>query len=380
MKVLYLCVTGNNIGGVEKQLVATIQHSSKYGMLPVGVLFPRGGLFETIVREMGIETGFVHYHGWSWRNPWRYFQTIIELLLWIRRLKPEIIVLTNHWLVEYAAAVRKLTGIPTVCQVVNVEPIGYLRTKSRYFDQMDCVIVSSQAAYKRLIEACPNQTKNTRLISNGIDITLFKRSNNRDIFLRQLSLPSQSILVGYVGRLIYDKGIEDLLLAWPMVRKEYSTAYLLIVGQDEEEGKYRARLEDLCMRQEIRDSVYWLGFRSDIPYIMSNIEVLVVPSHEEAFGLVTVEGMAAGCLVLATNVGGIPEVVVNGKTGLLIPAKSPRSIADGICYLLSLSEVRANEMRQAAYNRVKELYDFSIYMRGISDLYREMIDKSRRPR
>ena len=138
---------------------------------------------------------------------------------------------------------------------------------------------------------------------------------------------------------------------------EQPRAVLLIVGDDQHGGSYQVILEHLSAELGITPSVRFLGHRRDIPGIMQALDILVLASSNEPFGLVLVEAMAAATPVVATNAGGPPEIVVEGETGLLVPPERSDLLADAVVNLLA-DRTLADRFARAGQQRALALFDY----------------------
>jgi glycosyltransferase involved in cell wall biosynthesis len=155
--------------------------------------------------------------------------------------------------------------------------------------------------------------------------------NNSLVNIRaNLSIGSADSLVGIVARLTEQKGHSHLLHAIQLLLNSIPSIHLAIVG----DGELRSQLEDLSIQLGIKEHVHFLGFRSDVLNLMCEFDILVVPSLFEGFGLVLLEAMAAAKPIVATRVSAIPEIIVDGKTGLLVPPCDPRGLAQAILQLI----------------------------------------------
>jgi glycosyltransferase involved in cell wall biosynthesis len=141
--------------------------------------------------------------------------------------------------------------------------------------------------------------------------------------------PDGGPVVGYVGRIEPRKGVRDLLAAVPQIRAGAPDARVVLVGDD----PWDAFPEELAAVRADR-SVDQLAWRDDAPSLMRHFDVLVLPSHQEPFGTVLGEAMAVGTPVVATTVGGLPEVVDDGVTGVLVPPGEPAALAAGVLRVL----------------------------------------------
>lgn len=196
----------------------------------------------------------------------------------------------------------------------------------------DRLIAVSEAVRKDLINYARVAQDRVITIYNGI------RFNQLEAYsapVDELFSGPDLLIVGTVARLIPAKGISDLLKAAQIVSIENPQVRFLIVG----DGPF---FQDFLEERDalgLTDKVIFAGHRKDVPYILSLIHLFVLPSHSEGLPLTVLEAMASGKAVLATEVGGIPEVITHGKTGFLVPPHEPKELAKGIIGLLSDNEL-----------------------------------------
>ena len=150
-------------------------------------------------------------------------------------------------------------------------------------------------------------------------------------------------VVGYVGRIEPRKGVRDLLAAVPRIRAQAPDARVVLVGDDPWDA-----FPDELAAVRANEEVDQLPWRDDAPSLMRHFDVLVLPSHQEPFGTVLGEAMAVGTPVVATRVGGLPEVVEHGVTGLLVPPGDPESLAAAVLEVLARREAMGAAARAQA--------------------------------
>jgi len=170
------------------------------------------------------------------------------------------------------------------------------------------------------------------------------------------------------------KGQTYLVQAWPSVLKREPRALLLLVGDGPEERLLRSRAAELGLGGSVR----FLGFRQDIPSLLALAEALVLPSLNEGFGLVLLEAMAMGKPVVASAVGGIPEVVLDGRTGLLVPPADPEALAVAILRLLEDPRA-AQRLGEAGRERARESFSREAFIQAHRKLYGELLGLKRHP-
>lgn len=153
---------------------------------------------------------------------------------------------------------------------------------------------------------------------------------------RRFGLDPNMLYVCCVGRLAVEKGIRYFVESIPLVSARVTNVGFLVVGN----GPLRDELEQQVRELGLTTRVHFLGARSDVPLLLKAVDVVVIPSLAESFALVALEAMRAGRPVVATDVGGIPEVVRNGQTGVLVPPSSGNAIANAVSWLLTDADVR----------------------------------------
>ena len=163
------------------------------------------------------------------------------------------------------------------------------------------------------------------------------------------------------------KGHSDLIHAFHRASAAHSGLHLLVVG----EGVLRSRLEAQADRLGISPRTHFLGWRDDIAELLGAADIFLLSSHNEGLGLVLVEAMAKRLPVVATAVGGIPEVVVHGKTGLLVPSRSPGRMAEELLKLAGDPE-RRQWMGAAGYRRSLARFSIDITVRRTEQVYSEL--------
>ena len=182
-------------------------------------------------------------------------------------------------------------------------------------------------------------------------------------------------VIGYVGSLSKVKGPVYLLEAFKKILHFYPTAKLLVVG----DGPLKTMLKTVSAEKGISDSVLFMGFRRDVPQILKAMDVFVLSSVDEAFGISLIEAMYMGLPCVATNVGGIPEVVKNGSTGILVAPANSEALAKAIKELLDKPEL-AERYGAAGKKRVWENFTADKYIDKLENLYDELLAKKIRKR
>jgi D-inositol-3-phosphate glycosyltransferase len=177
----------------------------------------------------------------------------------------------------------------------------------------------------------------------GTDIVRF----NPDLYDRartreQFGIPQSKLVIGMLGRLDPQKGQEEFLRTIPILVRQHNNLFFIIAG-DETQGLrgYKKELKDLSVELGITDCVHFLPFTEAVPEFMTAIDLFVLPSHTETFGFVLVEALAMGKAIVATQSGGVPEIITNGSTGLLVRPQDVQALAEALDTLIKNPETRS---------------------------------------
>jgi len=227
-------------------------------------------------------------------------------------------------------------------------------TYSRY-DKIVCV---SKQVEKALIRWCPGTAHKTIVIKNAIPVSdrlNFKANKYYDII--------------FVGRLEKQKGVDVLLKANQILKEKYHRKLRVAIVGD---GSLRNYLKKLSIQYDIDESINFLGVRKDVLEFMRKASIFVLPSRWEGFGLVLLEAMSVGVPVIATKVGGIPEIIEDSKDGILVEPENPTELANTILKLLDDEKLR-DRLSRNAFQKVKMEYSIEKYAKTMLEFYRDLL-------
>jgi glycosyltransferase involved in cell wall biosynthesis len=247
---------------------------------------------------------------------------------------------------------------------------------------MDRLIAVSKAVVAKLEREGRAGTIPVELIYNGVDMDRYDHTEACCTLPEEYGFPEGSQLVGVVARLEPEKGHATLLEAWPAVRARVPTARLLVVGEGSLAAALHDRADELGLLGEPCTgdacvgtrharpgaAVVFTGRREDVPAVTAALDVAVLPSYREAQGLVILEAMALARPVVATNVGGIPEMIEDGVTGLLVPPHDAVALAEAICRVL-LDHPFADMLGRAGHRVVHERFCVERMVAAIESVY-----------
>jgi glycosyltransferase involved in cell wall biosynthesis len=250
--------------------------------------------------------------------------------------------------------------ISTIAMPVEGFDVSPLRKKiysllDRFSERsVDRFLVVSDVLRDKIIRGRGILAEKVIRIYNGIEIDhylLQEQNGSRKKIRIEFSVEDETLFIGAIGRLVWQKGLEYLVQAIPKVLNEFPQAKVLLVG----EGPLRDELETLARKLKIEENLIFSGFRKDINEILSAIDILVIPSLLEGFPMITLEGMAMAKPIIATAIDGIKEQIIDGQSGVFIPPRDPYPIADAIIRL-GKNKNFAQNLGLEAKRRVEEQF------------------------
>jgi glycosyltransferase involved in cell wall biosynthesis len=209
----------------------------------------------------------------------------------------------------------------------------------------------------------------TVLVYMGLELDKFSKQDPQKITSR-LDINPQDKVVGYVGRLDAVKGAQFFVQACRLCLEQNPALSFILVG----EGSLRAQLQNKVCSWGLKDKITFLGWQDNVAELMSIMDILVLPSLNEAVGIVLIEAQSLGIPVVASNVGGIPEIIKDQETGLLVKPGDPQDIASAVLSLLN-DPARAKEMSIAAKNWIGERFKAEKMVEANSLLYQKTLQE-----
>ena len=289
---------------------------------------PAGSYLE----EKGIK---VHYLGYGKISP----ANITGISKLIEFERADIVHLHGYSAANFGRIAARRKGIPNIVHehaVLKVQPHQYIADKL-LARLTDMAIAVSGNVKEFMIRSRSIPQHKIRVIGNGIQLDKYKKIDNslKQKIRHELGIQDNVKIVGTVTRLREEKGNEYLIRALPIMLGQGVDFILLIVG----DGPLRDKLEGLANNLGVESVVKFLGFRSDVPELLSLFDIQVMPSLTEGFPLCLAEAMAAGNAVVVTEVGGMKEIGRDAETVLFVPPRDPQALAEKIVYLLKNNEV-----------------------------------------
>ena len=266
------------------------------------------------------------------------------------------------------ALAGKMAGIPVVVTRRVDFPLAHLFFSCLKYNLMvDRIIAISEGIKKVLLKGSVPNSKIT-VIPSGIDPKRFSNIKNPSYLYRGFRLSPEDIIIGTIAHLTDHKGHRYLIEAIPRILEAFPQARFLFVG----EGELRGQLEEMVGKLGIGDKVILPGFREDVPEILSILNLFVLPSHLEGLGTSLMDAMYMKVPIVATTAGGIPEIVEDGKNGLLVPPKSPKILAQAVIKLLKDKSLQKNFSREGR-KRVIQEFEISTVVEKIEGVYQQLM-------
>jgi len=350
------------IGGAEKMVVSLASHLNREIYNPIVCCLNYKGRLAYKLEEEGIsviELG---------KRP-RFDLSIIPKFIKVMRNNNSDIVHTHLWTSDFwGRLAAKLAGVPTIISTVhNVDswkPKMFLvvdRILSYFTDKI--IAVSDTVKYFYINNAKISAGK-IKTIYNGIEVEKFSIEVDKNNKRQELGLDPHNKIIAVIGRLVEQKGHIYFLEYCRKLLDKYSDIQGLIVG----DGPLRRKLEERSKILGISNRVIFAGIRNDIAEILKVIDILVVPSLYEGLPTIILEAMAAGIPVVATDVGGNSELLINGETGFIVPSKDSSALADSIEKLLK-SDALAKRMGSMGRRRAIVYFSLDKMVRETEELY-----------
>ena len=331
-----------NLGGAEKHMLLLAKHLHKKG-IGVSLAYGRYSKIAKLHNEFAkcckqiFVLNTLHKH-----DPRHYTQ--LKKILAKHKFDLLHIHLWNPGGGRYAFFAASKTKIPVITTEHDPFELSGMKKliKKSCLSKTSSTIVISADNYRFLDEYYEFPKERLELVHNGIEIGSFLDNHDK----ADLPVEKGSIIITCIAELHHRKGHRYLLEAFRKLQAHVAQLHLVLVGSGPAERELRDQYAQV-------PNVHFLGWREDIPQVLKASDVFVLPSLKEAFGQVILEAMASGTAVVATNNGGIPDIIKDGVTGYLVAPASSQAIFDKITIILKSPEQK-RDIEKAALTSVKE--------------------------
>jgi L-malate glycosyltransferase len=288
----------------------------------------------------------------------------------IKQLQPEIVHAHDPHGVAMASLGLSMSTLPVRPRLIASRRVDFHMRQSALsrwkYRQVDCFICASEAI-RRIVVSDGIPRQRTVTVHEGIDLGRVAAAPPATLH-QELWLPHEAPIVGNVAALVPHKGQRHLVDAAARVLPEHPDARFIIAG----EGELRASLEQQIRQHHLEKHVMLVGFRADILSLHKAFDVFAMSSVSEGLGTSLLDAMACGKPVVATTVGGIPEVVVHEETGLLVPPRDPPAMAAAVVRLLADARLR-HQMGGAGLARVRTHFSAETMVQNTLRVYQQVV-------
>ena len=263
----------------------------------------------------------------------------------------------------HVASLASLIAVETKLVFYQQMDSGYDKRDpfhSWIYSKLSRWISLTESMKRKVLTFTRMQGERVEVVPLGIDLGQFHPAKHTRLQARTFfKIPRKAPVVGVLGRLDPQKGQEIFLRAVPSVLQKHPDAHFVIAG-DETAGEpgYRTQLEHLSRQLGIEKFVSFLPFTNDVPMLLTALDLFVLPSYSETYGLVVIEAMAMKRPVIATDAGGVPEIITDGQTGLLVPPRDVVALAKAIHAILASTALRSKIIRSARTESLRR-FDFN---------------------
>jgi len=372
INILELRAVGESGGGPEKTILLTAKkiNREKFSTVVVHISRQGGQTLRVIAKDIGDDIEYIEL-----QEKKKYDLRIIKQLRFIMK-EYSINVIHGHdyksdilgWIVSFFTRVKL---VATAHGWVSAS------LRERFFNYLDInilrrfnkIIAINDPIAERLLRFGVKQKK-IELIHNAIALEDYVRDPAMGNIREEFKIPSDTPVVGFVGRLIKEKDLAVLFMAAKMLQADYPELRVIIAG----DGPLKAKYETYCKRMGIAGSVIFIGHRYDIQKVYRSMDIFVLTSRWEGIPNVILEAMAIGVPVISTNVGGVSEIITHNLDGLLIEPGDVNALCYSIKKLLVENELK-KKIVENAYKKVKNYFSFSSRIKRIEELYEEVVGK-----
>lgn len=371
ISILFFIDSFYGLAGAERNLFEVVTRLNREKFVPIVFALQAGPALESL-HAYDIQTknlGIRKIYGI------KAFKEAIKLVSFIKNNGVRIVVTYHESSDFWAGLIAKFCRVPVL--ISSRRDMGFNLKKHHvlFYRFINCIfdkIITVSDAVKDMIFEKENVLWNKLVtVRNGVDVDKFTDISNQDDIKRKIGIPSDSTVVGFLARVRPIKGHAYFLEAASLTLREFPKVYFLIVGWHVNQDYYNELLE-LTKKLNIEKNIIFTGEYPNTAEILSIFDISVLASITEGFPNAVIESMAAGKPVLATRVGGTPEAVIDGQTGILVAPRDSKALANAIMTLLR-DKKQAKQMGQTGREYAKSLFNVTRMVKDIEWLFEDLL-------
>ena len=360
--ILVVSNHGAIVGGGELSLLDLLRGLDRDRWAPVLVV-PEDGEVGARARDLDLPVHVIPLPSLRRLGPGS-FRSVKALTRLARATDAGAIHANGSRAMAYAGVAGRLAARPVLWHVRIADRDGLM---DRALCAIATVVIATSRAVARRFAWAPAKI---RLVPNGIDLKQFTPRPPSAAFRAKLGLPPSAPVALSIGRHVPEKGYRHLIDAAALIERAMPGVHWVLVGN----GELRSELEAQTRRLGLGSQVHFTGWRNDVADVLALADVFVLPSESEGFGRVLVEAMSMGRALVATAVGGIPDIVVAGETGLLVEPADPVGLAEAVRALLDDS-ARTARLGAAGRARAESTFSLGAHVAAVERVYDEVLGR-----
>ena len=374
-KVLHI-ITNLPIGGAQDNTLITVERLNRERYSVALMCAPEGEWVQRALEIPGLDLVFVP-NLIQKINLLKDFAAFWNIYKYIRKGQFEIVHTHSSKPGFLGRIAARIAGAPIIIHTIHGFPFNdfmnpFIRKVFIIIERMlthfsDCLVTVSKLNLEKAIKLRIAKRQKFVNIYSGIDFKKFDVKIDVKSKRSEIGIIDGRAVVGMVGRLSQQKAPWNFIKSVPYVLDRYKETIFLIVG----DGELMSEMKNLACDLGINDNILFLGFRDDLPEILRILDIYVLTSQWEGLGRSLTEAMYVGCPVIATGVEGVPELVQNGETGVLVPVNDPVALSKEIIEML-LDRAMRKRLGRMARLRINQSFKANIMVKHLDELYQRL--------
>lgn len=362
----------SGVGGAEANLLEFLRHADRERFEFFVCTFVGRGELAQRAKELGWQA--VHLatsDPFGFLNP----RLILQLRALLREWQPHIVHIYGLKVEALMAPLARWNRVPLIISAIrsaNIHRRWYHQRLNRWTAHyVDYWISNSQRGKEIHVAQTGVDPQRIKLHHQGIDLAKFDRIGNRQAVRSKLGVGERDLLIGTVANLRPMKGHKDIIDSIPFIIRRLPMVRFIFIGRDQMAGE----IQRYAQARGVSDRIIFAGMQHDIPRLLSALDLFLLPSHREGISTAILEALAMRLPVIATSVGGLPEIIEDGITGILIKPQQPQEIVQAVIKLAKLPLLRLR-LGQAGRLLIEQRFSLEPSIRSLEELYWELWNAS----